>query len=49
VGTNPSYLCFDGTFIWVANTGSDSLTKIKAADNSIQSGNYSGFSKKMSG
>ena len=40
VGTAPSYLCFDGTYIWVANTGSNNLTKIKASDNSVQSGTY---------
>jgi Collagen triple helix repeat (20 copies) len=38
VGTNPSHVCFDGTYIWVAHaTG---LTKIKAADSSIQNGTF---------
>ena len=38
VGPSPSHICFDGTFVWVANTSS--LTKIKASDQTIQSGTY---------
>lgn len=38
VGNAPSHICFDGTFIWVANTAN--LTKIKASDQTIQSGTY---------
>ena len=39
-GTSPSYVCFDGVYVWVSNTGSHNLTKIKASDDSLQTGTY---------
>jgi len=39
-GTSPSYVCFDGVYVWVSNTGSNNLTKIKASDDSLQTGTY---------
>ena len=32
VGTDPEGLTFDGANIWVANTGSNNVTKLRASD-----------------
>ncbi len=40
VGTNPSGIAFDGANIWVVNSGSNTVTKLKAADGSLV-GTYS--------
>jgi len=40
VGTNPNFVAFDGTSIWVTNEGSNSVTKINPASNTVV-GTYS--------
>src|ERR1700745_1204336 len=35
VGTNPFGLAFDGANIWVANNGSDNVTKLRASDGKV--------------
>ena len=35
VGTNPGAMAFDGANIWVANYGSNTLTKLRASDGSL--------------
>ena len=35
VGSAPRGLAFDGTNIWVANTGSGNVTKLKASDGAL--------------
>jgi DNA-binding beta-propeller fold protein YncE len=35
VGSHPQGICFDGANIWVANLGSDNVTKLKASDGSL--------------
>ena len=40
VGSKPEAVCFDGANVWVANSGSDNVTKLKASDGSFVD-NYS--------
>ncbi|XHR27599.1 MAG: hypothetical protein ACFUZC_16865 [Chthoniobacteraceae bacterium] len=40
VGTHPQSVCFDGTNIWVANNGSNNVTKLTAATGAVV-GTYS--------
>ena len=35
VGTYPFGVCYDGTNIWVTNTGSANITALKASDGSL--------------
>jgi DNA-binding beta-propeller fold protein YncE len=34
VGTNPYGIAIDGTHIWVADTGGDAVTRLRASDGS---------------
>src|SRR5689334_14705865 len=36
VGSAPNDVVFDGASIWVVNTGSDSVTKLRASDGALQ-------------
>jgi hypothetical protein len=35
VGNNPQALAFDGAHMWIANAGSNSVTKIRVSDNAV--------------
>ena len=44
MGTNPQGVAFDGVHIWVANGGSNNITRLKATDGSYQGTFEVGFS-----
>jgi len=35
VGNNPQGITFDGTYIWVANRGDDTVTKLRTSDGAL--------------
>jgi DNA-binding beta-propeller fold protein YncE len=36
IGNKPQAVCFDGTYIWVANGDSDNITKIQASNGKVR-------------